>query len=61
PTASETSGPAATTVLGSDRDVPQGSAPSAESQTPVTGEKSETNPRKSLADQVTEVLDVDDS
>jgi len=60
PTASETSGQGATAIQDSDGDVPQDSAPSAESQTPVTGENSETNPRKSLADQITEVLDVDD-
>ena len=60
PTASETSAQAASTVKDSDGDLPQGSAPSAESQTPVTGKNSETNPRKSLADQVTEVLAGDD-
>jgi hypothetical protein len=60
PTASETNGPPETTVQDSNGDVPQDSAPSAESQTPVTGKNSETNPPKSLADQVAEVLDDDD-
>jgi hypothetical protein len=57
PTATETNGQAATAVQDSDGDVPQESVPSTEPQTPVMGKNSETNPSKSLADQVAEVLD----
>ncbi|HWO27338.1 MAG TPA: hypothetical protein VNO32_00920 [Candidatus Acidoferrum sp.] len=60
PTAFETNGQAATAVQDSDGDVPQESVPSTEPQTPVMGKNSETNPSKSLADQVAEVLDDDD-
>ena len=61
PTASETNSQAATAVQDSDGDVPQESVPSTEPQTPVMGKDSETNPSKSLADQVAEMLDDDDS